>query len=71
MTTPTTSPRVVAHRVRRIAGAVYHQRRDLWEARLHINGVRYGLGYHRTPEEATAARIGALKMLKAQHLRII
>lgn len=44
-------------------GVWYRKDKDLWQAAIRANGIRYHLGYHETPELAYAARLKKQKEL--------
>lgn len=50
-----------AHNTSGFKGVSYHKARDRWRAYIVVNGRQHSLGYHSTPEEASAAYVTAAR----------
>lgn len=51
-------------------GVSWHKGTGMWVARITVNGIRYGLGYFHTPEEAYAAYCAAAEIHHGEFKRV-
>jgi hypothetical protein len=53
-----------------LKGVTWHSKNRTWHAQIRVDGQRFGLGYHPTPEEAHAAYVAAARRLHGDFARV-